>query len=65
MRPDGLVFKTKDRKKEQRVVGTKTTNNEILDVNIVIIVIGAWTVSSHGASVGVGHGRESRRKCAG
>jgi len=41
-----LVFKTEPGKKEQRVVGVKTTNGTVLDADIVILAMGAWTASS-------------------
>ena len=49
MRPDGLVSKTESGKKERRVVGIKTFKTKVLDTDIVILAIGAWTISSHGA----------------
>lgn len=43
---DDLIFKTESGKKGQRVVGIKTANGEVLDADIVILAMGAWTASS-------------------
>ena len=43
---DDLVFKTEPGMKEQRVVGIKTANGKVLDADIVILAMGAWTASS-------------------
>lgn len=41
-----LVFKTDPGKNEQRVVGIKTANGNVLDADIVVLAMGAWTPSS-------------------
>jgi sarcosine oxidase / L-pipecolate oxidase len=43
---DDLVFKTEPGKKGQRVVGIKTANGTVLDADVVILAMGAWTASS-------------------
>lgn len=41
-----VMFKTEPGKKAQRVVGIKTANGDVLDADIVVLAMGAWTPSS-------------------
>jgi glycine/D-amino acid oxidase-like deaminating enzyme len=43
---DDLVFESEYGKKGQRVVGVKTANGKVLDADIVVLAMGAWTASS-------------------
>lgn len=41
-----VVFKTEPEKQTQRVVGIKTADGNVMDADIVVLAMGAWTPSS-------------------